>query len=246
MQLAYAGIGGYSCLLHELVPALRGQKRYGRDFERNGELLAIGSHFAGRHVYPFVVAEMQQLNVRTVADLGCGTANVLLSLCDLDPKLKGVGIDISAGAIEEAGHRVQARGMADRIQLVVADLRKPEEYAKNLSQIEAFNAIMVFHEFLRDGEQAVIEMFQRMKQAFPGRYFFMGEFDSMSDEEYKTLPYPDRIPLLFYQYITHPLSLQGLPMAKARWLDLFKRAGIEVVKVKDGMAFRLNIYVLRF
>jgi SAM-dependent methyltransferase len=246
LVLAYAGVGAYSCLLYELVPSLRGERRYGRDFERNGELLAKGSHHAGRHLYPYIVSEMSKLGVRTVADLGCGSGDLLISLCDIDPQLRGIGIDIAPGAIAESNRRIRARGLADRIRTVVADLRTPEVYAKDIADVEAFNAMMVYHEFLRDGEDSVIEMFQRMQRAFPGRYFFLGEFDRVSDDEFHAMRHPERVPLAFYQYVTHPLSLQGLPMESARWLALFERAGIAVVNVTKSNSFRLNVYTLRF
>jgi hypothetical protein len=246
LVLAYAGVGAYSCLLYELVPALRGTKRYGRDFERNGELLAKGSHHAGRHLYPYLVEEMAKLKVKTIADLGCGSADILISLCEIDPNIRGIGIDIAPGAIEEADRRIAAKDMQGRIRTLVADLRKPELYAKAIEDVEAFNAMMVYHEFLRDGEDHLIGMFKDMQRNFPGRYFFLGEFDRVSDEEFRAMPDHERVPLLFYQYVTHPLSLQGLPMETSRWLALFERAGIEVVDVKKSNSFRLNVYTVRF
>ena len=40
--------------------------------------------------------------VLKVADLGCGSADVIINLCKSDKNLKGVGIDISNDALEEA------------------------------------------------------------------------------------------------------------------------------------------------
>lgn len=246
LTMSFGAVGAYSCLLYELVPTLREEKRYGVDFIRRGDLVAKGSYYTGRQNYPWVVSELSRLGVKTVADLGCGSADVLIAFCSLDGELRGVGIDIAPGALEEARRRVEAAGLADRIRLQQGDLTRPESFEAEVEDVQAFNGIMVFHEFLRDGEDAVVEIFQRMKRRFPGRYLLVGEFDRVSDEEFRAMPYPDRIHPLFYQYVIHPLTWQGLPISKASWLRLFERAGLDVVTVKDDFPFRLVEFVLRF
>jgi|GEM_PF-67161 len=246
LAMSFGAVGGYSCLLYELVATLRNEKRYGVDFERRGDLLAKGSYYTGRRSYPWVVSELTRLGIQTVADLGCGLADVLIEFCRIHPPLKGVGVDISKEALREAKKRVQEAGFSDRIRLVHGDITRPESFSKAVKEVEAFNGIMVFHEFLREGEDAVIEMFRRMKKEFPGRYLVVGEFDRLSDDEFEAMPFPDRIHLLFYQHVIHPLTWQGLPMEKERWLSLFGRAGLEVVTVKEDFPFRLVCFILRF
>jgi hypothetical protein len=239
-------VGAYGCLMENLTPALKGEKHYGVDFERVGDLLATGSHLVGRHAYPWIVSQILGLGKTVVADLGCGSADVLMSLCELEPRLRGVGLDISAGALEEAGRRIEARKLSGRIRLVQADLTQPHSYVSQLAEVEVFNAIMVFHEFLRDGEERLIDLFRAFSKQFPGRYLLLGEFNRVTDDELRAIPdYRDRFPLLQYQYLIHPLSLQGLPQPKAKWLDLLGRANVEVVDVHDSKQFRLLIYVIK-
>ncbi len=246
LAMSFGAVGGYACLLYELVPTLRNEKRYGVDFERRGDLIAKGSYYTGKGNYPWVVSQLTQLGVRTVADLGCGLADVLIGFCRLDPNLQGVGVDISKEALKEAGGRVREAGLSNRIRLVHGDITRPESFGEAVKEVQAFNGIMVFHEFLRDGEEAVVEMLRRMKKEFPGRYLLVGEFDRLSDEEFQAMPFPDRIHPLFYQYVIHPLTWQGLPMEKERWLSLFERAGLDLVTMKDDFPFRLVEFVLRF
>ena len=104
---------------------------------------------------------------------------------------------------------------------------------------------MVMHEFLRDGKEKVIQMFKDMKKEFKGKYFFLGEFDCLEDEKYQKMPYPDRIHFLFYQHVIHPLTWQGLTF-KEEWLDIFKQADVELVKMEDKLNFRLVQFVLKF
>lgn len=99
-------------------------------------------------------------------------------------------MDISQEALEEAGRRVAAAGLADRIALCRGDITHPETFESHVQDVQAFHGLMVFHEFLRDGEEAVVELFRRMKQRFPGRYLMVGEFNRLSDDEFRAMPYP--------------------------------------------------------
>ena len=244
--MALGAIGAYSCLLYELVPSLREEKKYGKDFVRRGDLIAKASFLTGQANYPWVVQTLKDLGVSVVADLGCGSANILINFCEMNKDLRGIGIDISSEAIQEATQRVAKAGLSQRIKLVQGDLTQPETYYSQVGDAEAFNGIMVLHEFLRDGEDYVVNILKDMKKHFPGRYLFIGEFDRLSDEEFQSMPYPDRIHPLFYQYIIHPLTWQGLPMEKERWLRLFERAGLKLIKMKDDFPFRLVEFVLQF
>ena len=80
---------------------------------------------------------------------------------------------------------------------------------------------------------------------YKGKYFFLGEFDCVDDDEYQKMPYPDRIHFLFYQHVIHPLTWQGLGF-KEDWLEIFKNAEIEVVKMEDKLNFRLVQFILKF
>jgi len=245
LAMSYGAVGAYSCILTELVPSLKNIKKYGVDYVRPGHLIAKGSYYTGRKNYSWVIENMKELNVRKVADLGCGSADVLISLCDQDKNLKGVGIDISAQALKEAEKRIIKKKFQNRISLIQGNLYKPHLFAKKLKDVDAFNAIMVMHEFLRDGKEKVIDMFIKMKKEFKGKYFFLGEFDCLTDEEYQKMSYPERIHFLFYQHIIHPLTWQGLTF-KEVWLDIFRQANIELIKMNDKLNFRLVQFILKF
>ena len=245
LTMSFGAVGAYSCILTELVPSLRNEKKYGVDYIRPGDLIAKGSYYTGRKNYPWVVENMKKLGIKKVADLGCGSADVLISLCEQDKNLSGVGVDLSKDALEEAKVRILDKGLEKRISLVQGDLYKPETFSRKLKDVDGFNAIMVMHEFLRDGKEKVTQMFKDMKKEFKGKYFFLGEFDCVDDEEYQKMPYPDRIHFLFYQHVIHPLTWQGLGF-KEDWLEIFDKAGIEVIKMEDKLNFRLVQFILKF
>jgi len=245
LTMSFGAVGAYSCILTELVPSLRNEKKYGVDYVRSGDLIAKGSYYTGRKNYPWVIDNMKKLGIKKVADLGCGSADVLISLCEEDKNLKGVGVDISNKALEEAKKRVIKKGFDNRISLVQGDLYKPETFSKKLADVDGFNAIMVMHEFLRDGKEKVIQMFKDMKKEFKGKYFFLGEFDCLEDDEYQKLSYPDRIHFLFYQHVIHPLTWQGLGH-KEDWIEIFEKADVELIKMEDKLNFRLVQFILKF
>ncbi len=59
--------------------------------------------------------------VERLLDLGCGFGEWLLAALEAAPGASGVGVDTSRPALEEAGRRASARGLADRVELTEAD-----------------------------------------------------------------------------------------------------------------------------
>lgn len=237
-------IAGYGCVLTELLPALKGEKSYGADFLRAGDVVARTSYTAGKDSYPWILAELEKRQAKVVADLCCGTAELLIGFCRMAPGLKAVGIDIDRDAVREATERVKAAGLSDRITIVQGDVTSPQSYAERLGEVDAFTCIGALHEFLRDGEEAVERILKNMGAAFPGRYFVLGEFHALSEAEYQGLPLPARVSSAYYQHVVHPLSLQGLPLPRDRWLELFARAGLKLEEMLPKHF--LEPYLFRF
>lgn len=239
------GYRAYACLQENLLAALRGEKRYGRDFVRDGESLARASHVFSRATHGWIVAEMARLQISSVVDLGCGAAQLLNSLLSMAPGLQGIGIDIDTGCLREASKAVARAGYDERVSLHEGDLSQPETFVSKIAtRPVAMTAIAVVHELLRDGEEAFIALLRRYKELFAGSYFFIGEFDRPSDDEFRR-GIADAGVALHYQHFIHPLSLQGLPRPRAEWLRLFEAAGIEVIKTSPHLGPRLVVYVLR-
>ena len=109
LAMSFGAVGAYSCILTELVPSLRNEKKYGKDFIRKGDLIAKGSYHTGKGNYPWVLNKMEELGINKVADLGCGSADVIINLCKSNKKLKGIGIDISTEALNEAKEKSRVK-----------------------------------------------------------------------------------------------------------------------------------------
>ena len=68
-----------------------------------------------------VAAALAGPPVRRVLDLGTGSGCILLSLLAEWPQARGVGVDISAAALEVAASNAISLGVADRAELVTGD-----------------------------------------------------------------------------------------------------------------------------
>lgn len=258
MTFAWGAVGGYSIVLTELIPALRGKVKYGVDFERNGEYLAVGSLLTGRGSHGWVIDYIKEAGTKRLCDLGCGSAIVLTSFCESAPNLRGVGLDISDGFLAEAHRRVKSMDLEDRIELIKGDITKPDTYIDKLGDVDAFNAMMVIHEFLADGDELVVDILKQMKAAFPGKVMIISEAIPYSEEEFHQLPWQDRPHPASSQYPFHGLTWQGIPQKPEVWFKIFENAGVTLEDFQGGHSFkagdkkmtqyasRMGHYVLRF
>lgn len=67
------------------------------------------------------MASLPPLTGARVVDLGCGWAELLLRIVAAEPTVAGVGVDRDPAAIARARSNAEARGLADRVELAVAD-----------------------------------------------------------------------------------------------------------------------------
>jgi ubiquinone/menaquinone biosynthesis C-methylase UbiE len=167
-----------------------------------------------------------------VGDLGCGTAHALVQYLETAPELRGVGVDIDQGSLSEAEKYVQQRGMSDRVKLVWGDITKPETYADATREVDAYNCVQALHEFMVHGQDQMVDLLRRTRELIPGKYFVITEFRWMDDQEFKG-EMERSIATLYYQYIMHPFSWQGLPIRKEEWISIFERAGFEEIQFEE-------------
>jgi len=248
MAMALGAVGAYHVLFTNFTATLKNEKVYGKDFIRDGRLVAKSSVLTGKANYPWVAQKLADLKVDTVIDLGCGSGDVIIDFCKRQKSFKGIGLDISPGAIEVAKENVKKNNLEDRIDLIIGDMLNPKSYSskiKSKGEKVAFNAIMALHEFLIDGEIAAINVLKKMKKEFPESYFILGEYNRCTDEEFATIPIYERMHMLFYQEIIHGLTDQDLASLET-WKKIFEESDVELVEYKSDFPFRLIEYVLKF
>ena len=248
MAMALGAVGAYHVLLTNFTSTMKNELVYGKDFIRDGRLVAKSSVLTGKANYSWVAQKISDLNVDTVVDLGCGSGDIIIDFCKRQNSFRGIGLDIDPEAIQVARENVKQNKLDDRIELITGDMLDPSTYSHKISskgEKVAFNAIMALHEFLINGEIAVVNVLKKMKQEFPGSYFILGEFNRCTDEEFSKIPLYERMHMLFYQEIIHGLTDQDLASLDT-WKKIFKEAEVELVEYKSDFPFRLVEYVLKF
>ncbi len=237
-------MGAYQSIMSNLVPSLKREIVYGQDYQRDGRLLATASFGVTKENYPAVVSELRSRNITTVADLGCGAAELLISFCQMDQSLFGVDIDIDRETLKEASRRIYDAGLSHRIVIIEGDLTDPTGWLPEVKShgVGAFTCIGVLHEFLREGKEAVRSMLLSFRECFEGVYFFLGEFNARKDSQYLKQGIEERTKDLWYQHIIHPLSMQGLPISADEWIELFESVGCSYISREE---FFLDQFIFR-
>ena len=248
MAMALGAVGAYHVLLTNFTSTMKNELIYGKDFIRDGRLVAKSSVLTGKANYSWIAQKIWDLKVDTVVDLGCGSGDIIIDFCKRQKSFRGIGLDIDPQAIQVAKENVKKNQLDDRIELVTGDMLDPSTYSHKIEskgEKVAFNAIMALHEFLIHGEIAVVNVLKKMKKEFPGSYFILGEFNRCTDEEFSKIPIYERMHMLFYQEIIHGLTDQDLASLDT-WKKMFNEADVKLLEYKSDFPFRLVEYVLKF
>lgn len=136
----------------------------------------------------------------------------------------GVGLDISADAIDVAQAECRRLGLDDRLQFVVGDAFKPDDWPESCQDADALFGVGVLHEYFRDGEDAVLEIlscFAEQLRSGKLKGFILGEPELVYDDEENDADL----------YLVHIFTLQGFPRRRELWLELFDRSDLRCVRL---------------
>lgn len=163
-------IGGYGELFQKLGALSRGQARYGQDVKRDEAAVALNSGRVDKSLMePILYQVLDNVSFSSCADVGCGSARRLISLCQRYPSLRGVGIDISTASCRLAEENVRAAGLEDRIDIICADLLQAgatvsAEKIEHLRQCDLVSSFMMLHDLMSCGGEGP---FGYLREAFP-------------------------------------------------------------------------------
>jgi len=158
--------------------------------------------------------------------LAQGTFLLEAARCVGTPHFRGWGIDISAEMCETLKERAFEAGLADRITIVQADVRKLKEIfpEEERQLVECVHGGSIFNEFFHNGTEQVVELLKDIKELFPQApvlisdyYGMLGHDDVIDDEA--------ALHTLLHDLL-QTISGQGIPPPDRKgWEALYELAG---------------------
>jgi SAM-dependent methyltransferase len=227
-------LGGYGSVLHKLGSVLKRQVALADpSLVRSTRHAAAGAAYSTcTFTIPDVFAAMDDKHAKVCLDLGCGTGDFLIQYVLRDETSRGIGIDISGDALEQARANAEAFGVADRLAFHEAavgphPLGVP---AEALGEVEIVTSMYMLHEFGRNGREAIVDVIRSLKRELPGRLLLALEVEACEPAEFaRQVPPAPHYGRLDYRLI-HALSGQGLPRSQDDWHGIFEDAGCSVVE----------------
>jgi SAM-dependent methyltransferase len=232
-------LGAYGSVVRNIPSLLTGQSVYGSDVLRDGRALGVhcGTLFKAYHT-DTVLQALSDKNSNFILDLGCGAGQFLIDACLRDPNLKGIGLDISEGAIDEAKMLCEKYNLTDRLEFVVADAFKPDHWPAKCHEADVICAVGVIHEHFRDGDDAVVNILNSYEKLISGtnKIFILGEPEIRHDTVKNDCDL----------YLVHIFTAQGFPRYREQWKEVIERTNFSCTKVytrPDGGP-RFNFFIL--
>ncbi|CAI1901103.1 N5-glutamine S-adenosyl-L-methionine-dependent methyltransferase [Serratia quinivorans] len=229
----------YGPVVRAIPELLSGASIYGTDVLRNGR--ALGVHCATLFETYHTDTVLQALSDKTsshILDLGCGAGQFLIDACLRDKNLTGIGLDISAPAIEEANELCKKYNLADRLKFVVGDAFQPGSWPEECHKADVICAVGVIHEHFRDGEQAVVNILNIYAKSMKnkGKRFILGEPEIRYDTERNDADL----------YLVHIFTAQGFPRYREEWMDVIEKTNFDCLGIYSRPVGgpRFNFFVL--
>ena len=123
VRASYLAFSGFHTAVYRGLAAQLAGGPPRRDVIEQGELIARLSGGFEPLVLGVLTRTVRERTPNRILDVGCGKALELAAMLEAAPGAHGVGIDLDAGAVELAGRTLAGRGLADRSDVLLTDLR---------------------------------------------------------------------------------------------------------------------------
>lgn len=194
-----------------------------RQIRDGGWIASAGKDYGEHFVDPVLSAVMSDAGFTNVADLGCGSAGRLIELATHHPGGRFVGVEVNPGAADVARDAVHQAGLADRIQIVNADIAKLE--AGQFPGIDLMMSFFLGHDLWPEEDCA--RTLRRLRAAFPDARTFLLSDTYMSPQGQSEIP----IFTLGFEF-THALMRQYIPSLE-EWRSFFATSEWRLAAVHD-------------
>jgi SAM-dependent methyltransferase len=166
-----------------------------------------------------------------VVDLGCGSAKLLCRVCGDHAGAHGLGLDVDAAACEAARRTIEREGLAERVDVMQADVGRLGEVPEAaLADADVVIAMFVMHELLEQrGRDGVVESLGHIRDAVGGDgrlvLIEVSATDGAQAQE-------DLLFVPEYELV-HDFSKQRLA-TREEWGHILGDAGLDLVQVEPA------------
>jgi ubiquinone/menaquinone biosynthesis C-methylase UbiE len=239
-QGAFFFLHAYAPIFENLEALLKKEKVYGKDVIRREKSVSQASAETEKWLpFPMTRNIIKKYKFKKVMDLGCGSAEFLISLCGHEKKLCGYGIDLSAESINYAREQVTKRGLDKKIKLLVGDIFKIDTIDVALDDVDAITSMYVMHEFIGDDLIRLTELFKKLKNRFKDKYLIICELCRQPSEIIRK-----NASAIAEHHLFHSLAKQHL-LSREEWRELFKKTGYTIVEERRFDFASQSYFVLK-
>lgn len=218
-------VGGYANVFADLTAILRGNPA-----KRDGRWVSIAScDIAKRDTIPMAIDFLKtyHLEKKLILEVGCGNAEHLATLCNLEKEIQAIGVEPDPGGYQEGLKTIEREGLGERVKLINCGAL---EYSGD--QVPSFIIFgFVLQEIVgTEGIERTAQYLRALATKFPKTRLMVFEIDNaISNVDVMR----SEMGLGFYNpyYLLHPLTQQCLLSADA-WQRLFADSNYRIQECK--------------
>ncbi|MET8524748.1 class I SAM-dependent methyltransferase [Micromonospora sp. NPDC005172] len=144
--LAWA-LNANSPFIENSTEFLRDPASAGAHHQRDGRSVAVTSKWIGSQgFYPAVIKEIYARNPSRIVDLGAGAGGLVIHLLQMLPDARGLTLDLSHAACEEAESAAVRAGVLGRMEIVTRSIESLASDPSPIRGAEVIHAGFVMHD----------------------------------------------------------------------------------------------------
>lgn len=236
-------VGAYGPVWAALGGLLTGEERYGDTLARAGAEAAQGVYTVGARFGPALGQLVDELGAQTFVELGVTSG--LASHVGADRRgLQLMGLDRDRAALDEAERRAQTDGV-HTIQWLEADLFDLDSWCPRLESLKPGIITTVhLHEILAGGASRLIQLLSDLSARLPG-WHLIGLEQPLLPEEMRAETSPTLWRYNHSNVLIHHLIGNGRILSNEAWIELFERAGVQVIRAEGLNYLGYQAYTVR-